>query len=487
MSDLGNRHRGDLGGKLNSGGEPVAVAVIVDDPDSLAGQHTTWMLLTLLARLGKEAVHTILVAAAERHLHPQVCPLAATNAFPDALLHAAGHVDAPDLHRTRRDLSGADLTLHVGAGPAPSSGWRVAGDGWQGTLTTRAVPAAPAGSTLPFGPYVAACLAAGEIFRQVRLPANRYVATQHVIYDLWERSGVDAQSDLDGLHVDFGLAGVGAVGCAVLQTLWATAGLRGRGVIADSDPDGVDSTNLNRCVLFDTRHIGAPKASTARDLSTTQDLEILAIDGPYDRDHVPEERPRMLLSAVDTNESRHALQRGLLPAPAIAASTFEMRAELLALGPPGQGPCLACNNPVLHGVPDDVHREHVRAMTDSEITALAERAGLSAEDIQAWAADGDCGTVSSAALGVLHADGERPPMFSVGFVSVFAGVALAAELLKEAAGHPAAGSGMKFQFMQPQADGNGQRRPAHPQAACPVCGDGIYQEIWGRRWQQAHP
>ena len=386
MSDLGNRHRGDLGGALELGGSPISVGVIVQDGASVAVQHTTWMLLTLLARLGEEVVHTILVQSPDAELNPRVSPLARTTDFPDALLAAAGRVgDAGSLTRSR-DASQADLTLHVGPGAAPARGWRVAGDGWRGTLTTQQVPPPAFESQLPFGPYAAACLAAAEVFRHVRLPEGRRAAAEHVSFDLWDRPGLTAPIHLDGLVVDFGLAGVGAVGTAALQTLWATRGLRGRAVIADNDPEGVDGTNLNRCVLFDTSHIGAPKATTARKLCQASELEITPIDDRYDRDHVPEPRPRMLLSAVDSNEARHGLQSGLLPAPAIAASTSGMRAELLAFGPPGHGPCLACGNPVLNGIPDDVHREQIRVMTPEEVEALAKRIGHPAGDVLAWAA-----------------------------------------------------------------------------------------------------
>lgn len=486
MSGLGNRHRGDLGGRLNLGGSPVSVAVIVEDPASVAGQHTTWMLLSLLTRLGKDVVRTIFVIGRDAPLYPRVTPLAETAEFPDALIGAAVRVgDCAEVTRTT-DAGSADLTLHVGPGPAPAHGWRVSGSAWQGTLTVRDGPVPAMESELPFGPYAAACLAAAEIFRHVRVPEDRRAVTEYVHVDLWDRPGVPAPADLDGLTVDFGLAGVGAVGTAALQAVWATRGLAGRAVIADNDPEGVDGTNLNRCVLFDTRHVGASKASTARDLCAYSELEIFAIDGPYDSDHLATPKPRMLLSAVDSNEARHGLQINLVPAPAVAASTHEMRAEVRAFGPPGKGPCLACGNPVLHGVPDDVHRDHVRAMTDDELAAFSQRLGLSSEDVLAWARRGDCGTISSAVLGHLNQQGNQPPMWSVGFVSVYAGVALAAEMLKEAAGHSAAGTGAKFQFMKPQSPGNGRRRSVAADATCPVCGDDVHQDVWARRWRESH-
>jgi len=54
----------------------------------------------------------------------------------------------------------------------------------------------------------------------------------------------------------------------------------------------------------------------------------------------------MLLSAVDTNESRQALQERYVPL-AFSASTLNLRAEILRCGPPEIGACLSCFNPVL--------------------------------------------------------------------------------------------------------------------------------------------
>ena len=65
------------------------------------------------------------------------------------------------------------------------------------------------------------------------------------------------------MTVDAALAGVGAVGCALIHTLWACPGIQGKVILADNDPEGVDETNLNRYALFGLESVGHPKAKEA--------------------------------------------------------------------------------------------------------------------------------------------------------------------------------------------------------------------------------
>src|SRR5215207_8141194 len=55
--------------------------------------------------------------------------------------------------------------------------------------------------------------------------------------------------------------------------------------------------------------------------------------------------PRLLVSGVDTNRARQALQ-GHYPPLILSASTFDLRAEVLRAGPPGLGACLRCGGGV---------------------------------------------------------------------------------------------------------------------------------------------
>jgi molybdopterin/thiamine biosynthesis adenylyltransferase len=293
----------------------------------------------------------------------------------------------------------------------------------------------------------------------------------------------------DELMLDFGLAGVGAVGCAVLQALWACPGLAGRAVIADGDSEGVDVTNLNRCAIFAHRHIGLPKASTAAALLEDCGITWAPVDGLYAQGRLPWVPPT-LLSAVDTNRSRISLQEGFWPGRLLGASTLDLRAEVCRFGPAGIGPCLCCFNPPELAMPDDLRRDRLREEGDEAMATLAEKVGCSLEDVRAWVEKGECGEVEAAVLSELRATDEQDRSFSVGFVSVFAGVALAAELVKETAGWQTPLNDefgeANFQFLRPTAEENGNPRQVQRDPACRHCESGSAAlDVWrGRetRW-----
>lgn len=482
MTALSNRHSGDLGGQLRPG-TPIAVSVHLPDNPTVSDQHTAWMLLNLLLRL-EGVVDRVILASQPVGLARRISPhFAEGTQFGAAATDLAAHVGSVPLELGHRD-DGVGMHFHVGPGPSVKDAWRVSGHGWQATLSTGEVPDPTGDTNLPFGPYAAACLASAEVFRAVRLPRERYTPISNLNINLWDwgLTGVAPVLRVAGVRLDFGLAGVGAVAVAALHTWWACDALTGLAIIADNDVKGIDDTNLNRYVLFDRRHLGLPKATTACEIYGPGQLGIHPIDGPYDREQLAAWSPRVLLSAVDTNESRRDLQRGFAPGIAFGASTDGLRAELMVLGPAGHGPCLACHNKALDGVPDDVTREHVRAMTDAQLAELAAAAQTSPHVLRRWAQTGACGLVNEAALGRLLSPDSREQLWSVGFVSVFAGLILAAQTVKHALGVASApfGTSSKFQFRQPQATGNGTPRPVKSDPACAVCANDVHRDVWAR-------
>lgn len=134
--------------------------------------------------------------------------------------------------------------------------------------------------------------------------------------------------------------------------MWATPGLSGTVDLVDADKDGVTTTNLNRCPLFDQTSINRSKAHEGAGIAANcaitwqphharfEDLEIT---------------PLRVISAVDTNRAREAIQNQY-PALILSASTSDLRAELLRVGPPGDGACLRCFNPPEAMIGDDTLR-----------------------------------------------------------------------------------------------------------------------------------
>jgi molybdopterin/thiamine biosynthesis adenylyltransferase len=482
------RHSGDLGGLLVPG-MPATVTVRLPERLTVADTHATWMLVNLLLRL-KGVVDLVILDATDAIIDARVSPhVSRGTLFSSAIAALASNLSAVPLE-VRRGARSRGINLHIGPGPAVTDGWRVVGRDWQATVSTAAIGATSDGGTLPFGPYAAACLAAGEIFRAVRLPPDRYTPISTVSVDTWDYGlAVEHQrpQSFDGVELCLGLAGVGAVGVAALQTLWACDGLTGSAVIADNDMEGIEKTNLNRYVLFDERHIGLSKATTASTLYGAGQVVVEPIDGPYDLAHLAGRCPAVLLSAVDTNEARHDLQRGIVPGVAFGASTEGLRAELVVTGPPDDGPCLACHNKLLLGIPDEVSRATVRSMSASELNKLTASSGISAQGLKLWAQTGRCGTVNPEMIGHVLRENEAEPAWSVGFVSVYAGVMLAAQAIRHGLDDEFAleSTSTQFQFRFPQAEGNGIPQIYRRDAECGVCSNEMHRMVWAKHRSDA--
>jgi hypothetical protein len=282
-----------------------------------------------------------------------------------------------------------------------------------------------------------------------------------------------------------------------MHASWATRGASGTLLAVDADRLGVDQTSLNRGIVFVRNSVGEQKAHEAARRLAGAELGFVARQGRYE---AQSERPALLLSAVDRNEAREALQ-AQYPARAIGASTHGLRVELLRTGPPGAGACLRCYNEPEPTVSDEALRARIREATPAELVAVADRARITVEEARGWAAAGGCGSVDAAMLRVLRADGNgvtstdepvEEGEFAVAFVSVFAGTLLTGEALKEAIGADAPiGDGanrVSFQFARPRAVKGPHFLARDPR--CPACRPGPARENWlsrRERWGTGRP
>jgi hypothetical protein len=352
----------------------------------------------------------------------------------------------------------------------------VTGNGWWGGLSDHPLSAPPHPSDLPFGPYIAAALAAAEVYLHVRLPDHLARTTGTYGWDSWQQTlathlDLTAPTDLAGLDLTgAALAGVGAVGTTWVHTLWATPGLTGDVALADADQEGVTSTNLNRCTLFGHTSLNQPKAHEAariaRDCAVTWHPH-------HGRLEDLRENPTLLVSAVDTNHARDALQQRY-PPRILSGSTRDLRAEVLRAGPPGSGACLRCYNPPETFVGDDTLRAHARAGGQDTVRALAAQADVPEADVQRWLDRGGCDEVGTRLLTTLRRDDPEPPArFAVGFTSAMAGVLLTAETIKTLLSHPmnpesSEINDVTIQLLKPTATVN-SAAPLAPDPTCPAC------------------
>ncbi len=487
---VSSRHEGDLGGRFLPFGNVEQVGITITIPREAAAlpstQHAAWMLINLLARLDG-IVHKVAVRCPSGiGLSGRVIPLASRDLDLRSALVVGGN--AIGIVPVVEEL---ELGRTIVVGPArPMSGGAdlfAAGGGWCGgvSLTGAGMERLDYESPLPFGPYIAACIAAAEVFKAARMQPGTYAAPPSAFYSCWSHSAAELPARLGPsnieLTLDASLVGVGAVGSGVLHSLWACPALRGAMVLIDNDPKGLDMTNLNRYSIFGRTSVGSPKATSAAGALSDSSIRFSAHDREIESFRLSTPR---VVSAVDRNTARAAIQNQY-PARILSGSTSDLRAEVLRCGPPGVGACLRCFNQPEKIPPDQELRSRLKTAGEAELATLAESAGISLAEAKDWLATGSCGLAGARLLPLLRrVEGE--PEFAVGFVSVLAGVMLAAALLKDCLPHneplSEARQRATFQFFSPLARSN-RAASFLRDPACPMCApDSIACAAWARRF-----
>lgn len=489
MSDVASRHAGTLNGQLRplEDLDPVVVEVVVEPEhaQSVAVQHAAWMTVNMLARLEGVVSRVLFTAPPGTTLAGRIVPIASSQlAFPQAVLQGAQVIDIVPVV-TDRDGAEPTYRLVIGPGKPVSNGLRIYGEAWWGGVAVEHEVTAQTDSALPFGPYLAASFGVAEVFKAARAVPDRHHAPTDAYYSLWEHraSSVPITTGPDVVHaaLDYELAGVGAVGCSAVHALWATPGLTGPLLLTDSDEAGVDTTNLNRYLLFGMGHVRAPKASTALEiLQQHSSINWRAFDGPLESSPGTHRR---ILCAVDKNTNRAAVQ-ALWPAMLIMASTKDFRAEVVRCDPRAGGPCARCHNAPETETPDEEWRKRYLQSDEAEQYALAAEVGVSAEEAVRWAQTGECGTAGEGVKDVLRRREGSAPMWAVPFVSCAAGTMLAAEAVKESISAPVPLSPSRprssLQFWMPGRSFGA--KPYLRDPACPMCAP---ETVGARFWADA--
>jgi molybdopterin/thiamine biosynthesis adenylyltransferase len=495
IESVSSRHESELGGVFLPFGDASKMELtIVIDPASagLASvQHTAWMLINLLVRLQGIVQHIHIVCPSDVPLCGRIVPLAPRELdLRTALIQGARAIAVVPVDGN----SQFERTIVVGDG----NGWHGAadiyawGNGWCGGICDSPIPSDSFGadSALPFGPYTAACIAAGEVFKAARMNSDSYRAPKSAYYSVWEHRAAKLPI-ADGptaiaLEIDAALVGVGAVGSAFLHAVWSLDGVQGRMQLVDNDIEGIDTTNLNRYCLFGWNSVGKMKATEAANTIADAGISWQPHDVSIDQ---LAQLPSRIVSAVDINSSRQAIQNRY-PARILSGSTLDLRAEILRCGPPGVGACLRCFNPPEKIPADEDLRARLRAADENQLFELARSANISFEDAKEWVHTGRCGIAGERLLPYIRTTVNQP-LFSVGFVSVMAGTMLAAEFVKDYMGIrvPLSESAQRatFQFHSPLASAN--RASAYGRdPSCPMCNpSGIACQTWQQRFSELDP
>ena len=502
VEDVSDRHQGDLGGTLRKFDPNEAVVVRVTmsaaSGQCVATQHTAWMTLSLLCRA--EGV----VSRIELNCPPGITTLPSTVPFGHAvdlrtrLFDAVREIDIVPIELVEGEGNpDREIFLNTIPESTTNNSIMITGTGWWGGAAFATAPPAEwtnadLHNPLPIGPYIAATLAVADVYLQIRDP-RAATSSRTYSWDAWNSAPADAPQtgpapsglDLTGIA----LAGVGAVGTAWMATLWATPGLSGTIAVVDSDTHGVSTSNLNRGLLFRRNDIDLQKADVAA-AAAKGSIDWRPLNGRFESSGV---RPSILVSAVDTNTARDAIQ-SRYPARTLSGSTRDLRAETMVGGRPGLGACLRCHNPLEAEVSDAQLRARVEKEGTGVLEQLAQGLGISIEDLQNRLETPGCDAISDRLLAKLrseYGDAAVPARFAVGFTSAMAGILLAAETLRlvmgERVGANLEGKRVTFQFRRPASPVNVSR--TYPRdASCPKCDPGAPSHgIWAGRYDGWKP
>lgn len=471
-SELGNRQRGDLGGPLHPPLQPTRMTIAAEDEaaSSRSGQHLLWMLTNLLARQVDEISQITFEINPDVTVLDRVSPLVADGVPLTTALKAGAAQINPLLGAPQN--SAPELRIQIGA-PASLPGeplhtLYVSATSWRGYIGTQQTPWTGDMDGNPVGPYVAACLAAAEVFKFVRGVQPDYGTSPGGLwYDAWHmrrgdqgEAGPSLPAVVQGLSAV--VAGIGAVGSALLHTLYAVPGLHADIIAVDHDPKGIEITNLNRYTLFSQADLGRPKATQAALKLAGTGLEITPRDRLWQQWTVeqPGEARELVLSCVDNNVARHAIQSSM-PGVILSASTMDLRAQVIGFERLPGAACLRCRNPPEDRSPDETVIQTLRACDPATRASFAAEQGIRSADLEQFLEDpqAHCGLISGETLQRFSQPGAAEDHWSVGFVSAMAGVMLAAEYLKrtlrpEAPGLSGQTNMARFQFWHPESSVN---------------------------------
>jgi len=348
----------------------------------------------------------------------------------------------------------ADFTVFVGEAPVShiynsANSLLAIGDGWKAWVgipgeSPRAVEAR---SINPLGPFFAAALVAGEIFKKSRgIRRGRYISGGG--YSLWSgETSVDWNRLADGPEIAGAripavhIMGAGAVGNAMVYAI-ASSGLH-EAYIVVIDDDKYDATNLNRCLLAGWADLNEYKVDAVVRMLERAGLGAFPFRGSVKsymtssraglRKDVGERVDNLIFelvaSCVDKGVSRQDIQ-GLGPQVLLGGSTLDLQAKSNFYSGRVGTACLACFNPAERGGEKIRALEsRLRQMEKSERVVFLTKEGLDVAAIEEYLAGAECGGLGEASL---QDFASRPPAsFSAGFVSLSAGLLATAVLLQK--------------------------------------------------------
>lgn len=520
---LGSRHRltgaETLAGRFaNSGARQTRVRVSASPAvaGTTAGQHLLWMLANLLARQFA-VIQVIEIALPRLPLKPGVALFGAAATLHETVAETVRLIAGPAVGIVVLDTGavGGEVDVEVVVG-ATANVWvperapfqvNVFADGWNLYVgDPSGVPTIVPQQRNPFGAYFAACVAAGEVFKRLSgLKDGRGAYVRSLFMSLWDFEQRDAWNDMPTgewpapctalleLPPAY-VIGAGAVGQAVCASL-AASGSALRGYITVIDRETVDETNLNRYPLASLSDLNSWKSALCAGVLEHAGFDVYAYDGGWPRYTADASRPpqrpdlkdleaeyryRMVLSCVDKNRARHAIQ-SFWPERLIGGSTLDLSIAVALYDMHSPFECLKCfNTPEPQGPTVEELAQELRLLHPAERRTRCESVGADWSAIEVYLASGRCGELGEQELAKFDL-ARRPTDWSVGFASVASGTLLAAQLVKLAligteAFPEGNGNTLRFSFLNPGPSWTAHRR--RPGCECGSTGAADYQQLW---------
>jgi hypothetical protein len=479
--ELGDRHNRAVAG-LGCGAESKIIRLVAGPVGrSIPRQHLLVCLVNLLSRL-HGSVKAILLDVDGDIIVPLPNGAPPGNAI-EAMQQMARWANG-DRIPVLAVRGVADITIDISAGAEAGADLYAWGAGWKAWVgSSPATFSRSDDDPSCLGPYFAAAMAAGEVFKLSKgLLKGRFASDE--AYSLWSGALGRWNELADGPSVrghtlpTSYLIGAGAVGQGVVQVLGASGLAEAFLITIDHDLHDKQGTNLNRCFLAGVPDILEAKVEAVKRYRERTRLAGYEFQGSLD-DYLISSHPGLppavaeaqrrdsfdlVISAVDINRSRQTIQ-GLRPKVIVGGSTDGLRAQSALYGVVEGAECLGCWNE-----PEDDKAK--AAALEAQLRSLspeAQRQMLSGkvDDVDAAVAylaltNPRCGQLGETEVRSFATS--VSPEFSVSFVSMAAAVMTVARIFgatffsDQASSRPAKGL---FQFKNLEVDEvTTARRPA---------------------------
>lgn len=408
--------------------------------------------------------------------------------------------------------SGKNATVGVVAGAVRPSlrcpTFFMGSQGWTAKLS-RAGPVQSGSSLLPYGADGASCLAAANVFRTIfghQLTGADLDDSIDLCLRTYGRGKAVDPSSCD-LSVDLGethLVGLGAIGHGALWALARQPGLSGRLHVIDHE--AIELSNLQRYVLAGQSNVGTSKAALASAGLRTTGLEVEAHPVKW-ADYIARRGDWFLERvgvALDTSADRIAVQ-GALPRWIANAWTQEHDLGISRHGFDDGKACLCCMY-IPHGRSKDEHlliaeelgipdaHEQVKTLLQTNtgvaadfVARIATAMGVPFEPLATFVGQPLRSFYQQAICGGLVfqlSGGSRlvRTVVPMAFQSALAGIMLAAELVKHAAGLPAsATTSTRMNLLRPLGSHLNDPKAKDASGRC-ICADEEFLAVFRQKY-----